>query len=191
MTGTLGGSAGTIKPNACRNMFQGCTALTVVPDLPILTMASECYIFMFNGCSSLTTAPVLPATTLASNCYSTMFQNCTSLTGAPVLSVTTLADYCYNSMFIGCTSLTTAPDLPATTLTDFCYSGMFRGCTNLNHIKCLAEDISANACLYRWVEGVQTVSGTFVKSPNIVVGTGGWPEGNAGIPNNWTVQDAS
>ena len=60
---------------------------------------------MFNGCTSLTVAPELPATTLANDCYNNMFKGCTGLTTAPELPATTLASYCYNSMFEGCTSL--------------------------------------------------------------------------------------
>ena len=60
---------------------------------------------MFDGCSSLTIAPELPATTLAKYCYNYMFYNCTSLTTAPVLRATTLAEYCYACMFYGCSRL--------------------------------------------------------------------------------------
>ena len=60
---------------------------------------------MFNGCTSLTVAPELPATTLQPNCYSSMFNGCTSLTTVSILPATTLAEYCYAYMFQGCTSL--------------------------------------------------------------------------------------
>jgi hypothetical protein len=86
---------------------------------------------MFYGCTSLTQAPELPAMTLASNCYDSMFQGCTSLIQVPELSATTLTEGCYQNMFYGCTSLTQAPELSATTLANYCYNGMFSGCSNI------------------------------------------------------------
>jgi hypothetical protein len=64
---------------------------------------------------------------------------------------------------------------------------MFSGCTNLNYIKCLATNISASESLYNCVSGVQGDSGRFVKAASMT----GWPRGVSGIPDNWTVQDAS
>ena len=180
--------ATTLTDYCYSNMFQGCTGLTTAPQLPATTLAAWCYSGMFGGCTNLTTAPQLPATTLADDCYEYMFQGCTSLTTAPsILPATILANYCYNSMFEGCTSLTTAPELPATTLTSRCYNSMFSYCSNLNYIKCLATDISAINCTYRWVNGV-AASGTFVKPAST-----DWSSktGTSGIPEGWTVQDAS
>jgi hypothetical protein len=90
-------------------------------------------------------------------------------------------------MFWGCTSLTQAPELPATTLTTGCYQYMFYNCTNLNHIKCLATDISASQCTNHWVGYVLTSSGTFVKAASMT----SWVTGFDGIPDGWTVVDAS
>ena len=63
---------------------------------------------------------------------------------------------------------------------------MFKGCTNLNYIKCLATDISASSCLNYWVDGVAS-TGTFVKAASMT----SWRTGESGIPNDWTVQDAT
>jgi hypothetical protein len=60
-----------------------------------LTGRDYCYFYMFQSCTSLTSVPELPATTLASDCYSNMFYNCTSLTSAPALPATILASSCY------------------------------------------------------------------------------------------------
>ena len=103
-----------------------------------------------------------------------------------ILPATTLVDWCYASMFNGCTSLETATELPATTLASSCYSGMFHGCSSLNYIKCLATNISATSCLNIWVDGVAS-RGTFVKAANMK----SWTTGTSGIPNGWTVQDAT
>ena len=154
--------------------------------LPVTTLANSCYQEMFYKCTSLTTAPELPATTLAEGCYSNMFYGCTNLTTAPALPATTLADSCYYDMFQNCSKLTTAPVLPATTLTSYCYEYMFDGCSSLSYIKCLATDISAYRSRDYWVRGV-AATGTFVKNPNMT----SWKTGVDGIPEGWTVTNAS
>ena len=178
----------TALANYCyQEMFDCCTSLTSAPALPATTLADYCYDRMFYSCTTLTTAPALPATTLATFCYGSMFSDCTALTSAPALPATALTGSCYSQMFFGCTSLTAAPELPAPTLAAYCYSSMFSNCTSLNYIKCLATNISANNCVLSWVNSVQTTSGTFVKAPSMT----SWTRGTSGIPNNWTVQDAS
>ena len=174
----------TTLTNSCyRGMFYNCTSLVNATELPATTLADGCYDSMFYGCTSLTSAPELPATTLANSCYNSMFADCRSLTTAPELPATTLASYCYCYMFLFCTSLTTAPVLPAATLTDYCYKHMFASCTSLNYIKMLATNISAEECLYGWVDGLSQ-TGTFVKhtnNKNIPI------DSVNGIPSGWTV----
>ena len=138
--------ATTLAPNCYSSMFNGCTGLTIAPELPATTLESYCYSSMFSSCISLTTAPSLIATTLANNCYQSMFYNCDNLTTTPELPATTLAPNCYNSMFNGCTSLTTAPALPATTLVNNCYKSMFFGCTSLTSIHSLPATTLADYC---------------------------------------------
>lgn len=127
------------------------------------------------------------ATALTTSGFNSFFHYCTGLTDASnlILPTTTLPD-CYGKMFIGCTNLTTAPELPATILAENSYNQIFSGCTNLNYIKCLATDISANGSTYNWVGGV-AASGTFVKNSSMT----GWTYGSDGIPEGWTVVDAS
>lgn len=146
------------------------------------------FYYLFKNCSFLIDASnlILPATTLASNCYGSMFRHCTSLTTAPELPATTLANSCYSDMFGNCKSLTTAPELPATTLIYACYYGIFWECTSLNHITMLATDVSASSCFGNWVFNVSS-TGTFVKHPDMT----SLPTGTSGIPNGWTVIDAS
>ena len=170
-----------------------CNIMSLVnsTEFATATLSSESdynFYYLFYYCTGLTSAEnlILPATALRNNCYNSMFYGCTSLTQAPVLPATTLYGQCYYQMFNGCTGLTSAPELPATTLATGCYYNMFNGCTNLNYIKCLATDISASSCLSNWVNGVAS-SGTFAKAASM----SSWPAGTSGIPNNWTVQDAS
>ena len=141
---------------------------------------------MFEHCKELTTVPrKLYATQLTYLCYAFMFEDCTSLTSVPstLLPATTLADSCYYGMFNSCTSLVNAPNLPATTLASSCYYLMFENCSSLNYVKCLATDISAQYCTYRWLASVSN-SGTFVKAS----GTS-WTRDVSGIPSGWTVQE--
>ena len=149
-------------------------------------LTADCYQRMFSACMSMVYGPQIKAEVLAPYCCWGMFINCTSLTTAPELPATTLADSCYAYMFGSCTSLTTAPELPAMMLTEGCYISMFWGCTSLNYIKCLATNISATDCITNWVEGV-TSTGTFIKHPDM----SNWTTGVNGIPEGWTVQDAS
>jgi hypothetical protein len=173
--------------NGCYNgMFQGCIYLVNAPKLPATTLANHCYMQLFDSCINLTVAPELPATTMKSQCYQSMFYKC-KITVAPELPATTLANYCYMGMFYNCTSLMTAPSvLPATTLKQECYKNMFYNCSKLNYIKMLATDISATDCFKNWVYGV-SASGTFIKDASMTSLT----IGVNGIPDGWTVQDAS
>lgn len=130
---------------------------------------------------------VMPATSLNQSCYSNMFYQCRSLVKAPkLLPATTLSQGCYSSMFDGCNNLVTAPELPAGTLQPYSYLGIFSGCSSLNYIVCLATNISANYSHTNWVSGV-AAAGTFVKAASMT----GWTRGADGIPNNWTVENAS
>ncbi len=167
-------------------MFKRCHSLTSAPNLPATTLAYECYMQMFMECTSLTVAPNLSATTLTEECYREMFWGCTSLTTAPIISATTLETNCCYGMFDGCSSLTTAPTLSATTLTQGCYQGMFMNCTSLNSVTCLATSISATDCTSYWMHNV-AASGTFTKASSM----SSWVTGSNGIPNGWTVMNAT
>lgn len=82
--------------------------------------------------------------------------------------------------------MVSAPELLATNINiDRCYGGIFQGCTNLNRIVCMALNPFENNCLQGWVIDVSS-TGTFVKHPNAT-----WTSGNSGIPDGWTVIDAS
>lgn len=155
--------------------------------LPATTLVINCYESMFAELTSITNTPELPALTLQANCYRNMFNGCTSLTRPPALPATTLAENCYENMFQNCTSLTTAPDLLCPTYAITCYRQMFQGCTNLNHIKCLLNSYSSmlSKVCNTWVDGV-SASGTFVKTTGV-----NWPSGTSGIPDGWTVVDAT
>lgn len=162
------------------NMFIYCGGLTQAPVLPATAIAYGCYNSMFENCEALTEAPELPATTLAESCYSYMFSHCGSLTEAPELPATTLTKKCYTQMFGVCDSLIKAPLLPAKTLAEHCYSGMFVSCKSLREVRIAATDISANDCIFSWLNNV-SATGNFYCDPNTT-----FPSGKSGIPEGWT-----
>lgn len=212
--------ATTIKQSCYQSMFNGCTNLTTAPELPATTLDKMCYYAMFSNCRSLIKAPsVLPATTLPTQAYYTMFMDCKSLETAPEISATTTSGFnnchsmfsgctsltkapsavpittlqigCCSSMFAGCTSLERAPELPDALLQNAnmtAYVSMFSGCTRLNYIKCMSTQRSdyLERCTNGWVTDVSP-TGTFVKNPNM----SGWTTGVNGIPEGWTVVDAT
>ena len=157
--------------------------------LSATTLQTACYANMFEGCTGLTVAPELPAKTLMYNCYEGMFKGCTGLTVAPKLEAEELYDVCYKSMFEGCTGLTTAPELRASKLCSECYMNMFKDCTNLSYVKCLAtqnheyynSDVTTN-----WLRNVSP-TGTFVKAAG---SDSYWQSLEYGIPEGWTVEVA-
>lgn len=184
----VSGESVTMDSYAFAYLFQNTNVISaehlIIPSLSDYS----CY-RLFYRCTRLTTPPsVLPNTTLVKGCYTMMFNGCTALETPPELPATTLADSCYAMMFSGCTSLGRAPYLKAATLEKGCYSQMFRGCSSLNYIKCLATNISASNCTSMWVYGV-SATGTFVKAASM----DDWSSASAasGIPNGWTVEDAS
>ena len=179
--------ATTLYGGCYDSMFMGCTSLTAAPSLPATVLDTGCYRDMFRDCTSLTTAPALPATRLEANCYERMFMGCTSLTAAPSLPATVLGISCYKDMFNGCTSLTTAPVLPATRLKQDCYFDMFTYCSSLNNVTCLATVLTDRGydCTSAWLYGVSS-SGTFTKAAGV-----SWETGASGIPEGWTVVEAS
>lgn len=142
--------------------------------------------WFFDRCNIIDAKNLILPSSMMTKCFQYMFYYCTLLRTVPKLPETTLAEGCYYSMFVGCKSLTTAPSLPATTLAENCYYNMFGGCTSLKKITCLATDISARNCTSNWVSNVPS-TGTFVKAASM----NNWTTGTSGIPENWTVVDAS
>ena len=143
-----------------KNMFKGCTSLTLEPyDMVVdssiqdvyfafpgedVRLSESCYEGMFEGCESLSMTMaklVLPATEMMNSCYKRMFKGCTSIDRGPVIDVEDLrpslpaeylAESCYESMFEGCSSMKMAQKvLPGQVLRMRCYKNMFKDCPNL------------------------------------------------------------
>lgn len=208
----------SVPERAYYGMFQGCSNLVTPPSsLPATTLGRQAYCQMFANCGELASAPAFPSTEgffngtqifyrmfakclkltevtgrlfnsdtqLVEECYHGMFRHCRGLVTVPegYLPSLTLAKWCYRGMFEEA-AFTEAPVLPAPTLVDECYRFMFYKCSNLSNIKCLARySISGNTP--NFTTNV-AAAGTFTKYAGVV-----WPSGNAGIPNGWTVAEAT
>jgi hypothetical protein len=126
--------AKTITEGVYREMFKGCSGLTVpIKELPASTGHSASYYSMFSDCINLATAPAIRAVSLSTSACSLMFAGCTSLTDAPELPAISVGQETYYRMFSGCTSLTGIPEtFPVTGYigTRGCCQ-MFYGCTSL------------------------------------------------------------
>lgn len=133
----------------------------------------------FNGHTSL------PSTeSEAYDSFGYLFYNNTNLRDAKHLKMaSTLKERCYLCMFYGCTNLKSAPVLPVSVLLYGCYARMFYDCTSLKHVECHATDITAENCLFNWMNNVPA-SGTFVKKASAT-----FPEGSSGIPSGWTIRN--
>ena len=157
--------------------------MTEAPALSAMNLAKRCYYAMFSRCSAITAAPEMPATDLAMECYAYMYQLCTALTEPAELPATTMVDSCYMGLYWNCTSLKKGPELPAQVLAPGCYEWMFENCTSLNEITCLATDISAENCVFEWMNEVSP-TGVLYKAPEME----DWPLNSvSGIPEGWTV----
>ena len=137
-----------------RNMFYGCSGLTMGPELPATTLAKECYYSMFYDCTGLLECPNLPATNLAQGCYYFMFRRCSSITRIPKLPATTLENDCYRYMFNRCFSLHELRlDLPATVIPNDAYRGMFAYCSGITEVTGTipATEINSGGCLSMFI----------------------------------------
>ena len=94
--------------------------------LPATTLKDYCYCKMFQGCTGLTVAPELPATTLEPYCYNEMFVGCATLRATPVLPAPTLDNYCYKNMFYGCSQLASVTCLATNISATDCTSNWLR-----------------------------------------------------------------
>jgi len=97
--------ATTLAASCYRDMFSGCTSLSVTQkELPATTLEAYCYCGMFYGCTSLTESPILPTTTLVSYCYYNMFRNCSSLSSVTCLATDISASNCTGSWLVSVAS---------------------------------------------------------------------------------------
>ena len=177
--------AKVIKGAAYYEMFKNCNNMVAGPDIDGTDNSGYGGTTgMFYGCTSLVECPKFGFETVGSSACREMFMNCYELINPPkILPATTLADSCYQSMFYSCHKLRFAPELPAKTLVNGCYTFMFADCTELRYVKALftTNITKDNNYTIRWMYGVNTSTGVFVKAVDAT-----WSlSGESGIPTNW------
>ena len=164
----------TAAVRSCESMFEQCTKLVHIGDIPATKIDEACYGRMFKNCVSLTMAPPLLADTLYMSCYQEMFTGCTRLYVPPEILATKMhymgvdasgvktiipAQNCCKYMFENCRSLETAPALRTGTqdlgekLAPDCYAYMFRGCTSLTAPPELPALDLSSCCYQHMFEG--------------------------------------
>lgn len=114
------------KPLSCREMFNGCTSLTTIPEMDT-SYTTDMY-SMFYGCSSLTTIPEIATSNV--NTMERMFEGCSSLTSIPEMNTSRVTNM--TDMFYGCSSLTTIPLLDTSRVTDML--NMLSYCSSLTDL---------------------------------------------------------
>lgn len=177
--------AKVIKGAAYYEMFKNCNNMVAGPDIDGTDNSGYGGTTgMFCGCKSLVECPKFSFETVGSSACREMFKDCYELINPPkILPATTLADSCYQSMFYSCRKLRFAPELPAKTLVNGCYMFMFADCKELRYVKALFTTNITDNTNYttRWMYGVNTSTGVFVKAVDAT-----WSlSGESGIPANW------
>lgn len=148
-----------------QGMFEGCTALTAVNNIPDSVVSME---DTFQRCASLEGMPQLP--TMVENLNS-CFLGCTAL---QEVSAIPKSVHSMKACFQGCTSLKTAPVFPEG-VTDL--SDCFYGCTALETIATLPQSVTVldrafTNCSSLTVapvlpDGLQSMAATFYNCTNL------------------------
>jgi hypothetical protein len=131
------------------HMFDGCSSLTVAPDLPnTTTLYADAYAYMFAGCKSLINPPEIPIATLNHSCYESMFAGCTMLKFDFEAFLQShknieLKPHCFANMVSGCTTVNATRNIiPVNTFlekyntnyAEHCYDGLYAGCELIEEI---------------------------------------------------------
>ena len=168
--------ADEIVDTNCSTMFYQCKSM-VSPTQPYKLKYTKSYtsacLSMFYGCSGLTTTPV-----------STLEINVTCTGTGTTATCNNMAD----SMFRDCTNLQELPTiiLKGDFNSKYNFTDFAKDCANINEMTVLTPDYTGNAT-YIGSDMLYGTSnyGTFYKSSNTT-----WDKTNAGIPTNWTIQNA-
>lgn len=177
--------AKVIKGGAYYEMFSNCNNMVAGPDIDGTDNSGLVGTRgMFKGCTSLVECPKFSFEKVGDGACQEMFKDCYELINPPkILPATTLGNSCYHSMFYSCRKIRFAPELPAKTLVNGCYTFMFADCTELRYVKALftTNITKDNNYTIRWMYGVNTSTGVFVKAVDAA-----WSlSGESGIPTNW------
>lgn len=126
-----------IDINGCSHMFENCTALVEVPDLPNVPIRMGGCSNMFKNCRALVNAPELPSHFLDQGAYGDMFYDCVELVNGPSeLPASNPGIGCYQNMFMGCTKLAQQPNMDNLAKPEArCCMMMFADCVSLTKAK--------------------------------------------------------
>ena len=86
-------------------MFQGCTSLTVSPDLPARKVPESAYEQMFMGCEQLTTPPQINGRSFNSRSCFEMFNGDANLNRVPEMLIIESSANSFENMFTGASGL--------------------------------------------------------------------------------------
>lgn len=185
-------NVGGLGPWACREMYAGCSDVTL-PVLPKITtklaevngmpaLNDNVFCSMYDSCSNIRDISELDFTiydnyltgsagasedSAQSGLFQYMFSNCYNLTTIPgrLSNSEWLPAGFYKRMFNNCSSLNTLAKLPAVELGDNCYKEMFYNCSNIKMSETLSEDYP-----YIFEFGIAPEA---IQSNNMFAGTGG------------------
>lgn len=145
-----------------------------------------CFYGLFMNATNLIKANIkLLFTDLPRSFYRSMFEGCSNLIEVPeTITATTSSGEqpCYH-MFYGCSKITKLPKLTLLQLTDYAYGAIAENCRNLNYVYTEMTDISADGCLFNWLNNV-SYTGDFYCPAELTI-----PSGANGIPSGWTRHD--
>ena len=124
----------TSNVTTMRQMFSGCSSLTLLDLSNLNTSKVTNMNNMFENCSKLTSLDLSSFNTSKVNYMSAMFQNCSSLTSLDLSSFNTSKVTGLDKMFYGCSSLTTLNLSNWDTSNVNSTTSMFNGCSSLKDV---------------------------------------------------------
>lgn len=187
-------SSKNLSSNCYQRMFENCTNLVQVPELPATDLRDYCYSYMFSGCTNLTKTGQTLWTNTANRSCEYMFMGCTGLTDISdtiFSNNVNLTTECYYGMFENCTNITSVT-ISKKTLPDTankCFGRMFAGCSSLSEIvyycNKLGEDTNTGINhTYQWVQNVSS-TGTWYNANQQTFAN----MSDSEIPNGWKIID--
>lgn len=115
-------------------LFNGCEALTMLPDMTAQAIGQNSFYLTFNGCKFATNFPKMNFTSVNYRSFYFAFSWCKKISSIPDFPNIPLAQDCYRGMFDNCVGITKMPILKSSNAARDCYMTMFRntGITELN-----------------------------------------------------------
>lgn len=136
----------------CYQMFEGCTALKISPELITDEIGTTGCYHMFYGCKGLETAQKITGETIGTSGCVGMFEGCTNLVDAGFdIDANVVGEKGYNRMFYGCTKLEIAPRINATEIGLQGCEYMFYNCYELTDVQDTLPAMKLGSAGYRYM----------------------------------------